>query len=88
MSGFENYTLELRSIDHEIIHWAMVCGIDPGDEHALQSCRAAPLSASEGHSIENLRGLLLLRMKLEAEMLEQGKSPPAFRYVPDHPISS
>jgi hypothetical protein len=78
MSGFENYGDELARIDHEIAHYAAVCGVDLATPAAIQ----AGINASHGSpaadpSHETLRGLLLLRMQVETEMLEQGMTPPA-----------
>jgi hypothetical protein len=79
MSGFEHYGRELAAVDHEIAHWAAVCGIDPADRLRLEACRAAPHGAHPGDTPEEtLRGLLMLRMKLETEMIDQGMRPPEF----------
>jgi hypothetical protein len=79
MSGFEHYGRELRDIDHEIAHWALVCRIDPTDVVQVEACRKESLTVhGADHPYENLHGLLLLRLKLEAEMIEQGMVPPPY----------
>jgi hypothetical protein len=76
MSGFEHYNRELRDIDHEIARWAVVCGIDPTDVVQVEACRKERRTVhGTDHPYENLRGLLLLRLKLEAEMIELGMVP-------------
>lgn len=73
MSGFENYPEELAEIDHEIIHYASVCGVDIGNRHALQTVLANHRDNwADDKARESLRGLLLLRLTLEAEMITQG----------------
>ena len=85
MSGFEHYTQELHDIDHEIARWAVACGIDPADSAQIELCRKEHRTIhGADHSHENLRGLLLLRLKLEAEMIELGMVPAP--YVPPAPV--
>lgn len=76
MSGFEHYRDELANLDHEIAHYAMACGVDLGDRAAIDYCLAHPhASWAEDKARQTLRGLLILRIKLETEMLEQGIDP-------------
>ncbi len=78
MSGFEHYPQELRALDHEILHYAAICGVDPSDQAAVRHCLAEPHETwAEDKARQTLRGLLMLRLKLETEMLEQGLSPGA-----------
>lgn len=73
MSGFENYPEELADIDREILHYATICGVDIGNRHALQAVLANHRANwADDKARESLRGLLLLRLTLEAEMITQG----------------
>ncbi|MDA0191158.1 MAG: hypothetical protein OSW77_12800 [Proteobacteria bacterium] len=76
MSGFEHYAEELASLDREIGHYATLCGVDLADHAAIAACtREVHDSWPEDKPRQTLRGLLILRMKLETEMLEQGLRP-------------
>ena len=76
MSGFEHYSKELADLDHEIVHYAAVCGVDLADHAAIKAClELAHETWAEDKARQSLRGLLLLRMKLETEMLGQGMTP-------------
>jgi hypothetical protein len=76
MSGFENYSHEMNELDHEIIHYAAICGVDLADQPAIQACLEEPHATwAEDKARQTLRGLLILRIKLETEMIEQGLSP-------------
>ena len=76
MSGLEHYGEELAALDREIIHYAAVCGVDLADHAAIHACINAPHETwAQDKARETLRGLLLLRIKVETEMLEQGMSP-------------
>jgi len=76
MSGFEHYRQEMRELDHEIFHYAALCGVDPSDRPAINAClEDAHETWAEDKARQSLRGLLLLRLKLESEMIEQGLSP-------------
>lgn len=80
MSLFEHYEREMADVDREIAHWAAVCRIDPTDGAQLEACRKAHLTVHGlDHPHDTLRGLLLLRLKLEAEMVELGMAPPPYR---------
>lgn len=77
MSGFEHYDQELAAIDHEIRHYAVVCRVNLANRFEVEAC----LQAHHGQVAEeiarnNLRGLLILRIKVETEMIELGFSPP------------
>lgn len=77
MSGFENYPEELAQIDREIVRYAAICGIDVGNRYEVRECLAAHHENWAGDKArESLRGLLLLRLTLEAEMITQGLSVP------------
>lgn len=77
MSGFEHYGRELRDLDHEIHHYAAVCGVDLGNRHEIDAClRNHHSSWAEDKARQSLQGLLILRLKLEAEMLALGFVPP------------
>jgi hypothetical protein len=76
MSGFEHYDRELAELDHEIRHYAAICGIDLANRYEIETCIGQPHEGWVADKArENLHGLLVLRIKLEAEMLEQGFSP-------------
>ncbi|EXI76856.1 MAG TPA: hypothetical protein PK440_12085 [Candidatus Accumulibacter phosphatis] len=76
MSGFENYRRELHDLDHEINHYAAICGVDPTDPAAVRACLGdVHTEWAEDKARQSLRGLLLLRTRLETEMLEQGLLP-------------
>lgn len=84
MSGFEHYYQELANIDHEIRHYAAVCGVDLGNRGELERCfMAHHESWADDKARESLHGLLILRIKLETEMLREGLQPPALIASPD-----
>ena len=77
MSGFEHYERELANLDHEIRHYAAVCGVDLANRGEIEAClriRHKTWVASKAR--DSLHGLLILRIKLESDMLEVGYSPP------------
>lgn len=77
MSGFENYTQELAELDHEILHYAALCGVDIADHAAIHACINQPHEEwANDKSRETLKGLLILRIKIEEEMLGIGQKPP------------
>lgn len=77
MSGFEHYHKEIADLDHEIRHYAAVCGIDLADRGALEACLLVHHDTwAADKARQTLHGLLILRIKLEAEMIELGFSPP------------
>lgn len=78
MSGFENYKQELAGLDHEILHYASLCGVDIADHAAINACIEQPHESwANDKARETLRGLLILRVKIEEEMLTLGQQPPA-----------
>ncbi len=77
MSGFENYPRELAELDKEIHRYAAICGVDLSQHHELERCLADHHDSwSDDKARESLQGLLVLRIKLETEMLEQGLEAP------------
>jgi hypothetical protein len=77
MSGFEDYAHELAELDHEIHHYAAVCGVNLANRYEIDACLSAHHDTwAEDKARENLHGLLFLRIKVETEMLELGFSPP------------
>lgn len=77
MSGFEHYDRELADLDNEIRHYAAVCGVDLAKRSEIDAClRLHHEGWVADKARESLQGLLILRIKLEAEMLELGFSPP------------
>lgn len=78
MSGFENYDQELAELDHEIRHYAAICGVDLANRYEIEAClRNHHDTWAEDKARESLRGLLVLRIKVETEMIELGFSPPS-----------
>jgi len=76
MSGFEHYDRELRELDHEIQRYAAICGVNLANRHEIDACLGDDhLSWAKDRARESLCGLLILRIKLEAEMIELGFSP-------------
>ncbi|HJW25361.1 MAG TPA: hypothetical protein VJ576_10720 [Rhodocyclaceae bacterium] len=77
MSGFENYPQELADLDHEIYHYAAVCGVNLANRGEVEAC----LRNHHGDWVhdkarDTLQGLLVLRIKVETEMIEHGMLPP------------
>jgi hypothetical protein len=83
MSGFEHYDRELRDLDSEIHRYAAVCRVNLANRHEIDAClRNHHDSWADDKARESLQGLLILRIKLEAEMIEAGLVPPPL--VPVH----
>lgn len=77
MSGFEHYDRELASLDSEIHRYAMICGINLANRHEIDTCLSEHHADwADDKARESLQGLLMLRLKLETEMLEEGLTPP------------
>lgn len=77
MSGFEHYQQELASLDHEIRHYAAACGISLENRDEIEAClRQHHDDWLSDKARETLQGLLILRIRLEAEMVEAGFKPP------------
>ncbi|PKO39897.1 MAG: hypothetical protein CVU33_03580 [Betaproteobacteria bacterium HGW-Betaproteobacteria-6] len=77
MSGFEHYDRELRDLDNEIHRYAAVCGVNLANRHEVDAClRNHHTGWANDKARESLHGLLILRIKLEAEMIALGFSPP------------
>ena len=77
MSGFEHYDSELADLDHEIRRYAAICGISLANRHEIDAClNAHHDSWADDKARASLQGLLILRIKVETEMLELGFSPP------------
>lgn len=86
MSGFENYDQELTELDHEIRHYAAICGVNLANRYEIEAClRNHHDTWAEDKARENLRGLLVLRIKVETEMIELGFSPPPL--IPFLPVA-
>ena len=77
MSGYEHYNEELANLDHEILRYAAICGIDLHNKHEIEACLSIHHDSDWAHdkARETLRGLLVLRIKLETEMVATGLSP-------------
>lgn len=77
MSGFEHYHRELSDLDHEIRHYAAVCGVDLANRGEIEAClRIHHDTWATDKARETLHGLLILRIKVEAEMTELGFDVP------------
>ena len=77
MSGFEHYHQEISNLDHEIRHYAAVAGIHLENRFEVEQClNPAPGTVTAGSPMDTLRGLMILRLKVEAEMVEQGMLAP------------
>ena len=77
MSGFEHYDRELTNLDSEIHHYAAVCGVNLSNRYEIEAClRQHHDSWAADRARESRQGLLVLRIKLEAEMIAQGLTPP------------
>jgi hypothetical protein len=78
MSGFEHYDAELAELDHEIRHYAAVCGIDLTHAFEVESLlKRSNESWGDDKARQSLQGLIFLRMKLETEMIGEGMVVPA-----------
>lgn len=77
MSGFEHYDRELRELDNEIRRYAALCHVDLAQTHEIEACLGRHHEGwAADKARESLHGLLILRIKLETEMIELGFSPP------------
>jgi hypothetical protein len=87
MSGFEHYERELRELDHEILHYAAVCRVDLANRQEIDAClRLHHASWAEDKARQTLQGLLVLRIKLETEMVALGFSPPPLVAAAPHDV--
>lgn len=85
MSGFEHYGQELADLDHEIRRYAAICGVDLAKRHEIDAClQDEHADWAEDKARQSLKGLLILRIKLEAEMLELGFTPAPL--IPPAPV--
>lgn len=84
MSGFENYERELADLDHEIRHYAAVCGVNLDNSGELKACFLEHHESWVSDKARtSLHGLLILRIKLESEMLGEGMVPPSLTSSPN-----
>ncbi len=85
MSGFEHYDRELRELDHEIHRYAALCHVDLANRAEVSAClQMHHASWADDKARQSLQGLLILRIKLEAEMIALGFTPPPL--VPTVPV--
>ena len=76
MSGFEHYDQEMAELDHEIHRYAAICGVDLANRYEIDAClKEHHDDWADDKARTSLKGLLVLRIKLETEMLELGFSP-------------
>ena len=73
MGAFEPYDQELKDLDKEIRHYAAICGVDPNNRHELDAVFHDHQATG---SRETLRALLILRVKVETDMLQDDITPP------------
>ncbi|MRD72120.1 hypothetical protein HCX48_08330 [Rhodocyclus tenuis] len=74
MSALEHYDDELARLDREMSYYAAICGVDLSDHEAVEECLRHPQDNwPEDKARESLRGLILLRVKIEGEMLDDGQ---------------
>lgn len=77
MSGLEHYDRELASLDSEIHRYALICGVDLANRYEVEACIGRHHEQwADDKARESLQGLLMLRIKVETEMLAEGLSPP------------
>lgn len=87
MSGFEHYERELRDLDHEIHRYAAICGVHLANRYEIDAClRDHHDSWADDKARESLQGLLILRLKLEAEMIETGLPVPPLSPLGDYAL--
>lgn len=72
MSLFEHYPQELHDMDAQVRHYAAICGLDHQNETEIQ---AVVTDHAATGARATLRGLLILRMKVQAGMMEAGLTP-------------
>lgn len=83
MSGLEHYDRELASLDSEIHRYAVICGVDLAKRHEVEAClREHHADWADDKARESLQGLLMLRIKVETEMLGEGLTPPPLQLPP------
>lgn len=72
MSLFEHYPQEIQDMDKQVRHYAAICGVDHQSDIEIQAVMTD--HAATG-ARATLRGLLILRMKVQAGMMEAGLTP-------------
>ena len=75
MGEFEHYGRKLVDLDHEIRQYAAVCGIELANRGEIGVRLRIHHDPGPPARPETLHGLLILHIKLEAEMVELGFSP-------------
>ena len=73
MSGFEHYPEELADLVHEIKFHASICGVNLGNPAEVTACIDDKNATG---SRETLRGLLILKITVETQMMEEGYELP------------
>ncbi|MBS1196548.1 MAG: hypothetical protein H6R18_333 [Proteobacteria bacterium] len=88
MSGFEDYQEEFAKLDAEIAHYVAICALPveaPADRVDIEALlRKNPGKNGQQQARETLQALLILRINLETEAIEQGHQPPELIIKP-HP---
>lgn len=83
MSGLEHYDRELAELDSEIHRYALICGVDLAKRHEVEACLADHHAEwADDKARESLQGLLMLRIKVETEMIAEGLQPPPLLHPP------
>lgn len=86
MSGFEDYRQEFVDLDAQIASYVAICALpvekplNRADIEALLHQR--PVTTGLERACETLQALLILRIRLETEMIEQGCEPPELSIHP------
>lgn len=85
MSGFEDYQHQFSGLDTQIAHFVAICGL-PLQGSANREEIEALLRQHSGAGLERardeLQALLILRIRLETEMIELGYDPPVLNILP------
>ena len=78
MSSYEHYGEQLARLDHEILHYAAICTVDLRNRGEIEACLRLHHDSDWAHdkARESLRGLLILRIKVEEEMITAALTPP------------
>ncbi len=70
------------ALDHEIHRYAAICGVNLANRYEIDACVAQHHDSgaedcwAENKAGESLKGLLILRIKVEAEMIAAGLAVP------------
>lgn len=86
MSGFEDYQQEIVDLDKQIAHYVAICDLrfeKPLNRDDIEELlHRLPAGNGLERASQALQALLILRIRLETEMIEQGFEPPELRILP------